>query len=257
MIKLFKYALLATGCFFVTAFSVGETDDDDVMMDSGLGNAGNPEYVGYYGGVWTIDGETVSAEPLVLSTPAPSCVIMGFDQTPYLSFAEFPFKAIAKMLFPNVDIAKITALIPYGESADEEQRLLWQIDSLYACQGDNAMKAIVKTRLRQVGYSEDMAYLELMPDGENAYVHYAAVATTTTGNRFVLVADVATWRTLNTSSGVSTVSMSLTHPSMSLLLVLKSLKCYDSNLKLIEETTIPERLLRFNSNRKSSSIIYK
>ena len=119
------------------------------------------------------------------------------------------------------------------------------------------MKAIVKTRLRQVGYSEDMAYLELMPDGENAYVHYAAVATTTTGNRFVLVADVATWRTLDTSSGVSTVSMSLTHPSMSLLLVLKSVKCYDSNLKLIEETTIPERLLRFNSNRKSSSIIYK
>lgn len=257
MIKLFKYALLATGCFFMTACSVGETDDDDVMMDSASGNAGNPEYVGYYGGVWTIDGETVSAEPLVLTTPAPSCVLMGFDQTPYLYFAEFPFKALTKMLFPNVDIAKITALIPYEEIADEEQRLLWQIDSLYGCQGDNAMKAIVKTRLRQVGYSEDMAYLELMPDVENAYVHYAAVVTIVTGNRFVLVADVATWRTLDTSSGVSTVSMSLKYPSMSLLLVVKSVKCYDSNLKLIENPTMPERLLRFNSNRKSSTMIYK
>lgn len=257
MIKLFKYALLATGCFFVTACSVGEIDEDNKNQDAFFQGSGNPEYVGYYGGVWTIDGETVSAEPLVLSTPTPSCILMGFDRTPYLSFAEFPFKALTKTLFPNIDIAKITALIPYGEIADEEQRLLWQIDSLYGCQGNNAMKAIVKTRLRQVGYSEDMAYLELMPDGENAYVHYAAVVTTTTGNRLVLVADVATWRTLDTSSGVSTVSMSLAYPSMSLLLVVKSVKCYDSNLKLIETPTMPERLLRFHSNKKSSTIIYK
>jgi len=256
MIRLLKSVLLMMGCCLVAACSTGDGDySDDATAD--VDNSDIKTTAGYYGGVWSIDGKTVAADPLVSSTPYPSYVYLGFDEWPYLSFVEFPYKAIAKTFFPDVDIAKLTAELPLGVPFNAEQRLLFSVDSLYHSQGEDAMMSIYTTRLRYVGYSEDMAYLELVPDGQNAYVHYAFVVTTTSGDYFALVLDVATWRTLDVSAGVSTVNLSLLSPSMSLLLVVRSMNLYDRDLKRTEKALVPDKLVRFNSNQKSDKVIYK
>lgn len=254
MKRLLRYGLLVLGCCLTAACSDGS---DIYSPDAPEDNTDKSAMSGYYNGVWALDDVTVSADPLALSTPCPSYVFMGFDPTPYLSFVEFPYKAITKTIYPDIDIAKITSELPYGASITEEQRLLERIDSLYKSRGDDAVTAIYSTRLRYVGYSKNITYLELVSFAPNAYLHYTFVVTTTSGDYFGVVLDVATTRTQDAASKVSTVSMDMSLPSMSLMLVVRSLNCFNKNLDLMEKTFTPEKLVRFNSNRKSVGIIYK
>ena len=103
-----------------------------------------------------------------------------------LELLEFPYKAITKELFPEIEIDYLTVDLPTGSLYAEEEKLYLSIENELGASGPKTFLPFY-IPLELAGFSDQSAYFTLMASDGVAYLRLHYVVNTTDGNYFAIV----------------------------------------------------------------------
>ena len=220
------------------------------------------QFVGKYTGAWWMNDvkteadniyyllyEKTSQKPDVIEynkDVKPSFVRFNYDSltsSSSLDFYEFPFKAIVKQLFPDLEIAYLTVDLQIGSPLDTEETLLFKI-IVEENSGNNSICQFYAMPLELVGYSGNAVYNNFHPTMGIGYLRMPFVVTTKDGNYFAMV--------LNFLPDVSTVSMDIASGMISCNLVIRQIEIYDKDMQMSIRSLDQDIKLTFISTEKKS-----
>lgn len=150
-------------------------------------------------------------------------------------FYGLPYKAIASMVVPDVNVAKITYIMRVGESLPPDDAMLLQTIIDHGG-SDNCMKTSVEIDYRFVGISESAIYLELMPGRDVSVLYLPFVVTTDQDEMFSVTATLVPSK--------STVLIPLYDAIIASLLTVSQIEIVRNGEKQIK-TLSPEMQLKF------------
>jgi hypothetical protein len=221
------------------------------------------QFVGKYSGAWWMNDvkteadniyylfyEKTSQKPDVIEfneNVKPSYVQFYYNSqttSSLIQFYEFPFKAIARQLFPDIEIAYLTIETPDGAPLDPEETLFLKIIIDAENSGDNSICQFYSMPLELVGYSGDAVYNNFHPTMGIAYLRMPFVVTTKDGNYFAMVLDFLPDK--------STVSLDIASGMMSCNLVIRQIEIYDKDMQKSIRSLDQDLKLTFISTEKKS-----
>ena len=221
------------------------------------------QFNGKYTGVWWMNDvkteadnvfyleyEKISQMPNVIyynKNVNPSYVDFHFNSqysTPYIDFYEFPFKAIARQLYPDIEIAYLTIDIQIGAPLDPEEKLYSKIRLEAENSGENSIFRYYSMPLEIVGYSENACYNNFHPIVGMAYLRMPFVVTTKDGNYFAMVLD--------TVPDKSTVSVDIVTETISCNIIIRQIEIYDKDMQKSIRSLDQDIKLTFISTEKKS-----
>lgn len=143
------------------------------------------------------------------------------------NFHKFPYNALVKQLFSNIDIDYLTTdfevnFLP-NNNPDPEQTLLFNICVENERKNKNNELCLGYIYIKLVGYSENVVYFDLQPAEGSAYLRMPFVVTTKDGNYFAMVLDFL--------PDISTVSMDIASGMISCNLVIRQIEIYDKDMQ--------------------------
>lgn len=181
MIKMLESALLLVLAAGITACSSNDEFGNKGMM----GNVSNSMEC-CFRGVWTVDD--VKADTTVIK------VITGYPSKRTWNTVEywgFPYKAIASIIVPDVNIAEITSFSDAGPMSPDKIQLFQMILNGHGGNINSIMTEYFSSIYSCVGMSEGNIYLELMLPETGVYGLYLPfIVTTNQGELFAVVATV-------------------------------------------------------------------
>lgn len=218
------------------------------------------QFSGKYNGVWWINDAKTEADGISylyyekLSQKSnvdinkrdsyPSHVRFSADESGNslgLELGEFPFKALTKRLFPDMEAAYYTITIQVGARYDDEDKLYNSFIKEEVNAGNINRLFMYSSSLEIIGYSEKTVYFRLQSE-DLAYLRMPYVVTTKDGDYFAIVLDILSDR--------STVSMDIATGTMSCSFVIKQIEIYDKNQMKQVRSLDQEIKLTFISTQK-------
>ncbi|MBO4720917.1 MAG: hypothetical protein J5658_13755 [Prevotella sp.] len=214
---------------------------------------------GKYTGVWWMNdvkteadnifylhNEKISQKPGVIDynkNVNPSYVDLHYNSmksTFYIEFYEFPFKAIARELFPDIEIAYLTIETQEGAPFDPEEKLYSNI----RIEAGNSICLFYSMPLEIIGYSENAVYNNFHPIVGMAYLRMPYVVTTKDGNYFGMVLDIVPDK--------STVSQDIASGTISCNILIRQIEIYDKDMQKSVRSLDQDIKLTFISTEKKS-----
>ena len=181
MIKMLESALLLVLAAGMTACS---SNDEDVNYDT-MSNVGSSMDC-CFRGVWTVDDVKADTTDIKVITGYPSNRTWNT-----VEYGGFPYKTIASIIVPDVNIAEITSFSDAGPMSPDKIQLFQMILNGHGGNINSIMTEKYSNVYRCVGMSEGNLYLELMLPKTGVYGLYLPfIVTTNQGELFAVVATV-------------------------------------------------------------------
>ena len=181
MIKMLESALLLVLAAGMTACS---SNDEDVNYDT-MSNVGSSMDC-CFRGVWTVDDVKADTSDIKVITGYPSNRTWNT-----VEYQGFPYKTIASIIVPDVNIAEITSFSDAGPMSPDKIQLFQMILNGHGGNINSIMTEKYSSVYRCVGMSEGNLYLELMLPKTGVYGLYLPfIVTTNQGELFAVVATV-------------------------------------------------------------------
>ena len=200
--------------------------------------------------IFYLEYEKISQMPNVIyynKNVNPSYVDFHYNSqqtTIYIGFYEFPFKAIARQLFPDIEIAYLTIKTQVGVPFDPEEKLYSNICHEAENSGDNDICLFYSMSWEILGYTENALYYNYHPTVGMAYIRMPYVVTTKDGNYFAMVLDILPDK--------STVSVDIAPKTISCNIIIRQIEIYDKDMQKSIRSLDQDIKLTFISTEKKS-----
>lgn len=263
IVKLWCMAALVAG-----VVSCSSDDDHNTMIEGADKNLPDiystlTQFAGKYYGTWWLNDTKTEADNIFYleyekTTQRPDVIENNNNVNPSyvqfyynsqnpvssIQFYEFPFKAIVRQLFPDLEIAYLTFNLQTGSPYSPEETLFFKIIVEAENSGDNSICQFYSMPLEVVGYSGNAIYNNFHPTVGIAYLRMPFVVTTKDGNYFAMVLDIL--------PDVSTLSLDITSGMMSCNLVIRQIEIYDKDLQKSIKSLDKDIKLTFISTEKKN-----
>lgn len=232
MIKMLESALLLVLAAGVTACNNADNGDltsadfGEVIQDC------------CFRGVWTVDDLKADTAEIKVITNYPSR--RNWNTVTYWGF---PYKAIASIIAPEVNIAEITSFSDAGPISPDQTQLFQMVLDGHGGNINSIMTENVTYNYRCVGISEGNLYLELMLPETGVYGLYLPfIVTTTQGELFAVIATI--------DHSKSTAILNIFGNSFTNILTVSQIEIFEVG-KIQKMTLSPEMKLKFTSIQRT------
>jgi hypothetical protein len=211
------------------------------------------QFVGKYSGAWWMNGvktetDNNSNSPNYSKLPYVTFYVNQINNILRVNFHKFPYNALVKQLFSNIDVIYLTTDFEVGflpnNNPDPEQTLLLNICVENEREKNNNELCLGFIYIKLVGYSENAIYFDLHAAEGSAYLRMPFVVTTKDGNYFAMVLDFLPDK--------STVSLDIASGMMSCNLVIRQIEIYDKDMQKSIRSLDQDLKLTFISTEKKS-----
>lgn len=232
MIKILESALLLVLAVGITACSSNDGFGNDGMM----GNVSNSMEC-CFRGVWTVDDVKADTTEIKVITDYPK---RNLNTVEYWGF---PYKTMASIIVPDVNIAEITSFSDAGPISPDQTQLFQMVLDGHGGNINSIMTENYSSIYRCVGMSEGNLYLELrQPETSIFGLYLPFIVTTNQGEQFAVVATI--------DHSQSTAILNIFGDNFTNILTVSQIEIIKVG-KIETKTLSPEMKLKFTSIQRT------